>query len=241
MSFEREVLPDAVSASEACARHIAAQLKLAVSARSQASLAVSGGHSQPLFHALALAPLDWSRVHVFWVDERCVPPDDAASNYKLAKENLIDNAHIPEVNVHRIAGEIDPKEAAQKYIEELRQFFHLASDQMPHIDVVHCGMGPDGHTASLFPGTPLVNDRTGIAATVYAPQFNQWRVTLLPGPLLASRQLVYLVTGADKAETVRAVFEEPTHPGKYPAQLAFEHPEGPTWFLDQTAAKLLDP
>ena len=242
MSFERELLPDALSAAESCARHVASQLKRALAARSQATLAVSGGNTPKLmFHGLALLPLDWSRVHLFWVDERCVPPDDAASNYKLAKENLIDMAHIPEANVHRVVGEIDPKQAAQNYVDEIRRYFNLSGEEMPRFDVVQCGMGPDGHTASLFPGDPLVGDHTDIAAAVYAAQFQQWRVTLLPGSLLAARQLVYLVTGEDKAETVHAVFQQPINPSRYPAQLSFEHPEGPIWFLDQPAAKLLEP
>jgi 6-phosphogluconolactonase len=90
---------------------------------------------------------------------------------------------------------------------------------MPRFDVVQCGMGADAHTASLFPGEPLLDDRAGIAAAVFAPQFRQWRVTLLPGPLLAARHVVYLVAGADKAEAVRAVFQAPTEAKKYPAQL----------------------
>jgi 6-phosphogluconolactonase len=192
-----------------------------------------------MFQSLALLPVDWRRVHLFWVDERCVPPDDAASNYKLAKENLIAPAHIPDGNVHRVVGEIDPHEAAREYADDIRKFFKLATGEMPRFDVVQCGMGPDGHTASLFPGESLLDDRKGIASAVYAPQFSQWRVTLLPGPLLAAKRLVYLVTGEDKAETLRAVFEEKSDPEKYPVQIAAEHPVGADWFLDEAAARLL--
>jgi 6-phosphogluconolactonase len=237
----RQVLPNAAEVAEGCARHVASQLTQTLVSRPQATLAVSGGHTPKLmFESLALLPVDWSRVHLFWVDERCVGPDDAASNYKLAKENLIAPARIPDANVHRVLGEMEPHEGARRYIDEIRRFFTLATDEMPRFDVVQCGMGPDGHTASLFPGQPLVDDRTGIAAAVYAPQFSQWRVTLLPGPLLAARELLYLVSGDDKAETLRAVFHEPSNPQKYPTQIAFEHPEGAIWFLDQAAAKLLD-
>jgi 6-phosphogluconolactonase len=133
-------------------------------------------------------------------------------------------------------GEIAPKEAAVRYADEIRRYFDLDPGEMPRFDVVQCGMGPDGHTASLFPGEPLVNDRAGIAEAVFAPQFNQWRVTLLPGPLLAARNLVYLVSGADKAEVARAVFEGPPEPEKYPAQLIGK---GAEWFLDEAAAGLL--
>lgn len=241
MSFRRQILPDAFGAAEACARYVARQLEQALAARSRATLAVSGGHTPKLmFGQLAFLPVDWSRVHLFWVDERSVPPDDPASNYKLAKEDLIAPAHIPDGNVHRVLGEIDPSEAARRYTDDIREFFKLGAGEMPRFDVVQCGMGPDGHTASLFPGTPLLDDRQGIAAAVFAPQFSQWRVTLLPGPLLAARQLLYLVTGEDKAETVRAVFQEESEPKKYPARIASEHPEGAVWFLDQAAAKLLE-
>jgi len=241
MSARRLVLADAPGAAEACARYVADRLQQALDAGSLATLAVSGGHTPKLmFEKLALLPVDWRRVHLFWVDERCVPPDDAASNYKLAKENLIVPAHIPDRNVHRVVGEIDPQEAAQEYADDIRRFLKLAADEMPQFDVVQCGMGPDGHTASLFPGEPLLDDRKGIAGAVYAQQFSQWRVTLLPGPLLAAKWLVYLVTGEDKAETLRAVFEEKPNPKKYPTQIALEHPEGANWFLDEAAARLLD-
>lgn len=241
MSARRQVLPDAPGAAEACARYVADRLQQGLAARAWATLAVSGGHTPKLmFEKLALLPVEWSRVHLFWVDERCVPPDDGASNYKLAKENLIAPAHIPERNVHRVVGEIDPTEAARRYTDDIREFFKLAAGEMPRFDVVQCGMGPDGHTASLFPGEPLLDDRKGIAAAVFAPQFSQWRVTLLPGPLLAARRLLYLVTGEDKAETVHAVLQEKSGPKKYPARIASENPEGATWFLDQAAANLLE-
>ncbi|HLK46828.1 MAG TPA: 6-phosphogluconolactonase, partial [Bryobacteraceae bacterium] len=185
---------------------------------------------------LAALRFDWSRVHLFWVDERCVPPADPASNYKLAKDWLLPGARFPERNVHRIVGEIAPQEAAHRYTEEIRRFFKLDPGEMPQFDVVQCGMGPDGHTASLFPGSPLIGDRAGIAEAVFAPQLNQWRVTLLPGPLLAARNVLYLASGADKAEAARAVFEGPSEPQKFPAQLIGKRGE---WFLDEAAAALL--
>ncbi|HEV3331573.1 MAG TPA: 6-phosphogluconolactonase [Bryobacteraceae bacterium] len=241
MSARRQVFPDTQGAADACARYVAAKLEQKLAARAWGTLAVSGGHTPKLmFQSLARLAVDWRRVHLFWVDERCVLPDDAASNYRLAKENLIAPAHIPEANIHRVKGELDPHEAARIYTDDIRKFFQLKADEMPRFDLVQCGMGPDGHTASLFPGEPLLDDRKGIATAVYAPQFTQWRVTLLPGPLLAARQLLYLVTGEDKAQTLRAVFTEAPNPKKLPSQIALEHPEGATWFLDEAAAKLLD-
>jgi 6-phosphogluconolactonase len=169
-----------------------------------------------------------------------VPPTDPASNYKLADDYLIQAARIPQRQVHRIHGEAIPEAAAKRYVREIREFFGLAEGELPRFDLVHRGMGPDVHTASLFPGTPLIDDREGIASAVYAPQFSQWRVTLLPGVLLAAKQTVMLVAGEDKAEAARAVFREECNPRKYPAQIAPPHGRGVTWFLDQAAAALLE-
>jgi len=237
MNPRRHVFSDASAAAEACARRITALLEEALGGRDFVTLAVSGGSTPRLLFA-KMAPLrfDWHRVHLFWVDERCVSPDDPASNYKLAREGLITPAHIPERNVHRILGEVAPQEAAQRYAEDIRRFFGLAAGEQPRFDVVQCGMGPDAHTASLFPGEPLLDDRQGITAPVYAPQFSQWRVSLLPGALLAARHVIYLASGPDKAEALRAVFCEPFEPVRYPAQLIGRNAE---WFLDEAAAGLL--
>src|SRR5207253_9510482 len=165
MSVRRHALPDAASAAEACAHELIGLLEEALSGQEFATLAISGGATpRLLFQKLAAAKFRWEHVHLFWVDERCVPPTDPASNYKLADEELIAPAHIPRRHVHRISGELAPKAAAKRYAEEIRQFFGLAAGEMPRFDVVHLGMGPDGHTASLFPGHPLVDDREEIAA-----------------------------------------------------------------------------
>jgi 6-phosphogluconolactonase len=134
-------------------------------------------------------------------------------------------------------GEIAPQEAAEKYTQEIRRFFGLAEGDMPSFDIVQCGMGPDGHTASIFPGDAMIDDREGIAAARFASQFNQWRITLLPGPLLAARNRIYLVTGADKAETVRIVSHDPIEGQKYPAQVIGRTGE---CFLDSAAGALLE-
>ena len=231
MSANRNVLPDAASAAEACARHILRLLADALGER-DATLAISGGSTPNLlFDRLAASGFRWDRVHLFWVDERCVPPTDDASNYKLAREHLIEPAGIPAANVHRILGELEPHEAASRYGEEVGRVFRPAST--PRFDVVHLGMGPDGHTASLFPGSPLLEDREGVAAAVYAPKFNQWRVNLLPGVLIAARNIVFLVAGADKAQTLRSALEGEYDPRKIPARIVARQA---TWFLDRAAA-----
>ena len=241
MSVRWYTSPDAASAAEACAHHVVSVLDEVLAGRDFATFAVSGGSTpRLLFQKLAVTPFPWERVHLFWVDERCVPPTDPASNYKLTEDNLIRPAHIPHRNLHRIVGEIAPKIAAERYAAEIRDFFGLEDGEMPHFDLVHRGMGPDAHTASLFPGDPLTENREDITAAVFAPQFNQWRVTLLPGPLLAASHTVFLVAGPDKADAVRAVFKEEYDPKKYPAQIASHHARGVTWFLDEPAAKLMD-
>jgi 6-phosphogluconolactonase len=241
MSVRWYTSPNAAAAAEACAHHVIGILDEVLAGQEFATFAISGGSSpRLLFQKLAATKFPWDRIHLFWVDERCVPPTDPASNYKMAEECLIRPAHIPARHVHRVIGEIAPKVAATRYATEIREFFGLEEGEMPHFDLVHRGMGPDAHTASLFPGEPLIDDRENIAAAVYAPQFQQWRVTLLPGALLAAKHTVFLVAGSDKSESVRAVFKEEYDPKKYPAQIASHHGRGVTWFLDEAAAKLMD-
>jgi 6-phosphogluconolactonase len=241
MSAHWNSYPDANAAAQACSQHVLALLENALSGEGEATLAVSGGTSPKLmFGHMAKAKLDWSHVHLFFVDERAVPMTDAQSNYKLADDNLIVPAHIPHRNIHRIHAELPPDKAAKLYTEEIREFFELEDGELPHFDIIHFGMGDEAHTASLFPGEPLIDNRQDIAAAVYVPKTPHWRVTLLPAVLLAARHSVYLVAGDDKAEAVRRVFQEPYDPMKYPAQMISHHGRKVTWFLDQAAARLMD-
>jgi 6-phosphogluconolactonase len=241
MSVHWNKLPDAQAASEAAAHHIVNILEEVLSGQDLATIAVSGGSTPKLlFQILAKTRVEWERIHVFFVDERCVPPTDDASNFKLADEYLIHPAHIPQRHVHRVFGEITPALAAKRYAEEIREFFGLDAGEMPRFDIVHRGMGPDAHSASLFPGEPLIDDRENIAAAVYVEKFHQWRVTLLSAALLAAKHTVFLVAGDDKAEAVRAVFKEEYDPKKYPAQIASHHTRGVAWFMDEAAARLLE-
>jgi 6-phosphogluconolactonase len=241
MSVRWHKLRDANAAAEAGAHHIVNLLEEVLSGQEFVTLAVSGGTTpKVLFQKLAATRFPWDKVQLFWVDERCVPPTDVASNFKLADDFLIHPAHIPHRNVHRVMGELTPATAAKRYAGEIRDFFGLEEGEMPRFDVVHRGMGPDAHSASLFPGEPLIDDREGIAAAVYVDKFHQWRVTLLPGALLAAKHTVFVVAGDDKAEAVRAVFQEEYDPKKYPAQIASHHGRGVTWFLDEAAARLME-
>lgn len=240
MSIRRHVYPTAEKAAEACAHIILTLLEERLSGETHATLAISGGSSpKPMFAELAKSKFDWRKVHLFWVDERAVPPTDSQSNYLLAEQHFIAPAHFPKANVHRIRAELQPDEAARLYADEIRDFFGLENGELPHFDVVHRGVGPDAHTASLFPGEPLIDDRDNLVAAVYVEKFAQWRITLLPGVLLAAHHTAVLIVGEDKAEAVRAIFDHPYDPKQYPAQITVHHGRGVTWFLDQGAAKLM--
>jgi 6-phosphogluconolactonase len=241
MSIQFYIYQDPQEASAACAVKILELLEESLAKTPLASIAISGGSTPKLlFGEMAKAGFDWGRVHLFWVDERGVPPTDPQSNYKLAKEHLIDPTGFPAENVHRIQAELDPKTAAQLYTEDIREFFHVEPGAFPEFDIIHRGMGPDMHTASLFPGEPLILDHKHLAAAAYAEKFHQWRITLLPGVLEAARNTIMLVAGGDKAEPLRTVLHEPYDPMKYPVQIATQDGRNVLWFLDQPAARLLN-
>jgi 6-phosphogluconolactonase len=231
------VAPTAEQTAGACGAWIVGELELVLRSSDFATLAISGGSTPKLmFDAMAALPFDWSRLRIFWVDERCVPPDDARSNYKLAKEHLLDRTNIPAANVHRIRGEQPPEEAATEYAEEIRSSVAARDGLLPSFDIIHRGIGDDAHTASLFPGEPLIADRTGIAGHVFVQKLQMHRVTLLPGVLMAAKKTVILAAGADKAEPIANVLRGPDDPFKFPCQIATRGAHNAFWFIDQSAA-----
>jgi 6-phosphogluconolactonase len=241
MSAHWNAYPTLEEAAESCSRHILSLLETALLGEGEATLALSGGRTpKPLFRYLSQVVFDWSRVHLFWVDERCVPPTDPQSNYGTAEELLIRPRRIPHQNVHRIAGELPPDKAAKRYSEEIVEFFELERGELPHFDVAHFGTGADAHVASLFPGELFIENREGIAAAVFVDKISQWRITLLPGVLLAARHSFFLTAGEDKAEAVGNVFLAPYDPLKFPAQVISHHGRKVTWFLDHAAARLVE-
>ncbi len=227
-------------AADACARYILDSLAEAIASKSHATIAISGGNTPKLlFTKMAQARFDWSNVHVFWVDERCVPPSDDQSNFKLANETLLVPAGISPHNVHRIHGELVPEEAAIRYIEEIQEFFHVTEHDLPVFDVIHRGIGPDAHTASLFPGQPLISNRTGIASAVWVEKLKSHRVTLLPGVLEAATHTVIQAEGEEKAEPVWNVLKGTEDPFRFPCQIAARNSSKAIWFLDRLAASKL--
>ena len=236
MSAHRHIYSSDKAAAEACAGHVISVLDQTLSGKDYATIAVSGGTTPKLlFDDLVKRPFAWDRVHVFFVDERFVPPTDPESNYKLANEHLVIPARIPARHVHRIPTEHTPDSSAIAYTHDIQSFFELADGELPHFDLIHQGLGPDAHTASLFPGEPLIEDREGIAAAVFKSETNQWRITLLPGVLLAAKHTVILATGADKADAVHNVLDGEYDPLKFPAQIVAHHGRNVSWFLDRAA------
>lgn len=232
--------PTLEEAAEACAAHVVETLSATLKSQTHATFAISGGSSPKfMFRSLAKSNLDWAKVHIFWVDERCVPPNDDQSNFKLANDNLLTPARISKYSVHRIHGEMTPDEAAVRYIEEIRQFFKLRNNDLPAFDLIHRGIGPDAHTASLFPGEPLISNRSGIAAAVWVEKMRSHRVTLLPAVLIAARHTVLQVAGQDKAEAVYNILKGPEDPFQYPGQIATRGSDKAVWFLDKAAASKL--
>ncbi len=237
MTFPTVLCADPLAAAEACGDHILQILSEALAHRPSASIAVSGGTTPKLlFQYLAKSGFDWSRVHLFWVDERTVPPGDPQSNFTLAHENWLAPIDYPAANIHRIHAEFPVSEAADRYADDIRAHFHLAEDEFPIFDIIQQGMGADVHTASLFPGEPLILDRTGIAAAVYVEKLKAARITLLPGVLARARHTLMLVTGADKAAALHTVWSAPESLLEAPAQLTRSHQGTVTWFLDEAAA-----
>ncbi|HEX4277425.1 MAG TPA: 6-phosphogluconolactonase [Bryobacteraceae bacterium] len=231
------IFDTASQAAAACGDRILEILEEARRSRGVAAAAVSGGSTPRLmFQSMASRAFAWANVELFQVDERCVPPDHELSNYRMMRETLLNAVAIDESRVHRVRGELPPGDAAGLYAAEIRRVFQLSVDALPAFDVIQRGMGPDAHTASLFPGEPLILDRTGIAAAVHVEKMKQDRVTLLPGVLEKARHTLCLVSGADKAGALRRVLREPIDPLSLPSQLGLS---GAVWYVDKSAAAQL--
>ncbi|HEY6065503.1 MAG TPA: 6-phosphogluconolactonase [Thermoanaerobaculia bacterium] len=238
--FELRVLPDPPGAAEAAARELVAASVDAFRDHGAFRPAFSGGSTPRLLYEMlataAFRPLvDWTRARIFFVDERCVPPDDRRSNYRLAKEHLLDPLRIPEENVFRMRGEKEPARAADEYEAVLRA--ELArGDHVPRFDFVLLGLGPDGHTASLFPGTDALEEAARWVAANHVPKLNEWRLTLTPPVLNAARRAVFFVVGREKSDVVAQVLRaERPDPG-LPASLVRPTDGSLIWIVDQAAA-----
>ncbi len=210
----------------------------AIEARGLFTVALSGGSTpEPVYAGLA-APemadiLPWEHVHLFWGDERHVPPDDSDSNYRMVRESLLSMIEIPEANVHRVRAEMDARMAAFDYEERLRAVF---GDEWPVFDLVFLGMGTDGHTASLFPHSAGLNEEQRWFIANRAPELDAWRLTLTKNAINAARQILVLVVGESKAERIYQVLEGLHQPEDQPIQLINPEDGRMTWLLDEAAA-----
>lgn len=236
------LLPDADSLAQAAADHINELAAKAIAEQGRFSIALSGGSTpRALYERLATEPyikrIEWSKVHFFWGDERCVPPDDADSCYRMARESLLDHIPTPPSQIHRIQGELKPDEAAKNYEQVLRGIF---PGHLPRFDLILLGMGDDGHTASLFPNTPAldITDKWVTANHVTTVKQN-WRVTLTAPAINAAANVAFLVAGTGKAERLNQVLNGAYTPHQLPSQLINPRDGHLIWFVDQAAAAQL--
>ncbi len=211
------------------------------------AVALSGGSTPlPLYQQLAqdhrANGLDWDRIHFFWGDERPVEPGHPDSNYRGAFQALLDPRQIPTGNIHRVKGELEPADAARQYEAEILDWFE---GNPPRFDLILLGMGDDGHTASLFPGTSVVsaahNEQPTLVEAVLVPKLESWRITFTPRLINAAAQVLFMVIGEEKAKALKAVIEGPYQPATYPAQLVQPQDGSLTWLIDRDAALELDP
>ena len=240
MATSVEIFPDEARLAEAAADRFVTLVGAALAARGRADVALAGGSTPRAMNALLAVPprkpaIDWSRVRFFFGDERTVPPDDPESNYAMNRETLFDPLGIPASRVFRMRGEGDPPVAAAEYARL------LASElgPQPRFDVLFLGMGPDGHTASLFPGTLASVDDTQLVVANRVEKFSTWRITITPHVINDARDVVITAGGAGKADALRAVLEGPRTPDTYPIQLVAPVDGNLSWLIDTAAAAKL--
>lgn len=209
-------------------------------------VALSGGATPKSLYALLAderepfrRAVDWGKVNFFWGDERCVPPDDEASNYRMASEFLLKPLGISPANVHRFKSELEATEAAADYERILRLIFNTHGNLVPRFDLIFLGMGADGHTASLFPESEALDEKNKLVAAPFVEKFLKFRLTLAPPVINNAANVIFQVAGADKADVLREVLEGEYNPRKFPAQIVNPKSGKVFWFLDEAAAEKL--
>jgi len=236
-------LPAREAVTAATADAIVAAAAEAIAARGRFLLVLSGGSTPRALYELLATPayagrVDWHRTHVFWGDERCVPPDDRSSNYRMAREALLDRVPISPETIHRMRGEDPPQAAAAAYEADLRKIFGAP---VPRFDVVLLGMGDNGHTASLFPHLTAVRETSRWVVAEYVGEVSMWRLTLTPPALNAAARVLFVVVGGDKAPMLSRVLEGPRDIDLLPAQVIAPADGVLTWVVDTAAAAKLAP
>jgi 6-phosphogluconolactonase len=242
-----QVVADREALSWTAAQKFLELSQAAIKRHGRFSVALSGGSTPRDFYALLANPdaefrnqLAWDKLDLFWGDERHVPPDDAESNYRMANEAMLSKAPVPETNIHRVRAELpDAEAAARAYEEELRRYFNVAQGGSPHFDLALMGLGPDGHTASLFPQTPALHERDLWVVANWVQKLHKYRITLTAPALCSAANILFLVAGGDKATALRDVLHGPFHPDQWPAQIFRNCTSPVTWLIDQLAARQL--
>ncbi len=237
------IFPDTNTLSQQAAQYIVRLASEAIVTRGRFTIALSGGSTPKILYGLlGTEPyrdqINWASVEIFWSDERCVPPDSADSNYALAQEVLLSKIPIPANQIHRMPADQPDREAASReYTSEMQRTF--GTNGIPSFDLLQLGMGPEGHTASLFPHQESLHEQQRLVIPVTVPKPPPPRLTFTPPLLNAARHVLFLVTGSEKAEAVQAVLEGPDQPEEYPAQIV-RPPKGEVvWMLDIGAAAKL--
>ncbi|NWF71311.1 MAG: 6-phosphogluconolactonase [Chloroflexi bacterium] len=235
------IFPNVEALIHAAADEFVRRASESIAARERFAVALSGGSTpHALYTLLASAvyaqKIDWARTHIFWGDERCVPPDHPDSNYRLAHETLLAHVPLPPRNIYRMRGEIDPAAAAEEYAQALKAFF---GGEDTRFDLLLLGMGDDGHTASLFPHTPALAEKSRLVAANYVESKAVWRITLSARAINAAAHIVFLVAGAGKAQRLYDVLKGAPQPEHLPAQSVSPVNGDLRWFIDAEAALLL--
>jgi len=220
--------------------------KQAVRRNGQCTIALSGGSTPKDLYTLLAEDgslrenFPWANTHFFWGDERHVPPDHSESNYRMAHEAMLSKAPVPPANIHRIKAENpDAAIAARDYERELRKFFKLGVGKFPRLDIALMGLGPEGHTASLFPGTKALHEKKRLVVSNWVGKFFTDRITMTAPVFNLAHQVIFLIAGDDKAIPLKAVLEGKLEPEQLPAQLIRPAKGSLLWLLDQPAAKYL--
>jgi len=205
------------------------------------SVALSGGNTpRRLYQLLVDQPfrdlIPWKFVHIFWGDERCVLANDPRSNTRMVRQILLDHVPIPSDNIHWVPVELPPAQVAKQYESDLRSFF---GEKAPVFDLILLGMGENAHTASLFPHSPVLSERVAWVAEVYVADQDIYRITFTVPLINQADQVIFLVSGSDKANTLHQVLEGAYQPQEFPAQLIRPHGANPIWMIDEAASHKL--
>jgi 6-phosphogluconolactonase len=240
------VVPDAPALYHAAAQEFLERAQEAVRARGRFMVALSGGSTPRALYCLLAddaafaGVMPWDKIHFFWGDERHVSPDHGDSNFHMAREALLGKVPVAPANIHRINGENpDAATAASDYEQDLRHSFGISSHEVPRFDLILLGLGADGHTASLFPGTTALHEESHLVVSNRVEKLKTDRITFTARLINRAAAVLMLVSGQDKAHTLNAVLRGPYEPERLPAQLVMPHDGALIWLVDQSAASAI--